>query len=60
MVVVCWECMAGAQVVHILDPLAEQAWSASGLWASLPGPQKLLCPFLLTQNQTQVGMGWAT
>jgi hypothetical protein len=33
--------MVGAQVVHLLDPLAEQAWSASGLWASLPGPLKL-------------------
>jgi hypothetical protein len=32
-----WEHMAGAQVVHLLDPLAEQAWSAFGLWASLPG-----------------------
>jgi hypothetical protein len=26
-----WECMVGALVVHLLDPLAEQAWSASGL-----------------------------
>jgi hypothetical protein len=31
MLVVCWECMAGAQAVHPLDPLTEQAWSASGL-----------------------------
>jgi hypothetical protein len=28
----------GAQVVHLLDPLAEQAWLASGLWVLLPGP----------------------
>jgi hypothetical protein len=33
MVVVRWEHTAGAQVVHLLDPLAEQAWSASGIWA---------------------------
>jgi hypothetical protein len=25
------EHMAGAQVVHLLDPLAEQVWLASGL-----------------------------
>jgi hypothetical protein len=31
MVAAHWECMAGAQVVHLLDPLAEQAWLASGL-----------------------------
>jgi hypothetical protein len=37
MVVAHWEHMAGAQIVHLLGPLAEQAWSASGLWASLPG-----------------------
>jgi hypothetical protein len=24
-------------MVCLLDPLAEQAWVASGLWASLPG-----------------------
>jgi hypothetical protein len=23
MVGVCWECLAGAQVIHLLDPLAE-------------------------------------
>jgi hypothetical protein len=26
-----WECMVGTQVIHLLDPLAKQAWSASGL-----------------------------
>jgi hypothetical protein len=26
-----WECTAEAQVVHLLDPLAEQVWSAYGL-----------------------------
>jgi hypothetical protein len=31
MMAACWEHMAGAQVVHLLDPLAEQAWLASGL-----------------------------
>jgi hypothetical protein len=41
MVVACWQHMVGAQVVHLLDPLVEQVWLASGLWASLPGPQKL-------------------
>jgi hypothetical protein len=29
MVAVHRECMAGAQVVHLLGPLAEQAWSSS-------------------------------
>lgn len=43
----------GAQVAHPLGPLAKLAWSAHGLWVSLPGPQKLLCPCLLAQNQTQ-------
>jgi hypothetical protein len=37
MVKVCWECMMGAPAFHLLDPLAEQDWSASGLLASLPG-----------------------
>jgi hypothetical protein len=31
MVGVCWKYMAGAQAVHLLGPLAEQAWSASSL-----------------------------
>jgi hypothetical protein len=31
MVGVHWEYTSGAQAVHLLDPLAEQAWSASGL-----------------------------
>jgi hypothetical protein len=26
-----WEYMSGAQAVHLLDPLAEQDWSASGI-----------------------------
>jgi hypothetical protein len=38
MVSVHWEHMAGAQEVHLLGPLAKQAWSASGLWVSSPGP----------------------
>jgi hypothetical protein len=28
MVGVCWECMARAQAVHLLHPIAEQAWLA--------------------------------
>jgi hypothetical protein len=31
MVEVCWECMVGALAAHLLDPLAEQVWSDSGL-----------------------------
>jgi hypothetical protein len=31
MVGACWKCTAGAQLVHLLDPLAEQAWLAPGL-----------------------------
>jgi hypothetical protein len=38
MMAMCWECMVGAQTVHLWDPLAEQARSASGLWSSLRGP----------------------
>jgi hypothetical protein len=38
MVTACWECTMGAQVVHLLDPLAEQDCSVSGLWGSLPVP----------------------
>jgi hypothetical protein len=26
-----WECMAEALAIHLLDPLAEQVWSDSGL-----------------------------
>jgi hypothetical protein len=31
MVVACWECMVGALAAHLLDPLAQQVWSDSGL-----------------------------
>jgi hypothetical protein len=41
MVTEFWECTAGAQAVHLLDPFAEQVCSAFDLWASLPGPRKL-------------------
>jgi hypothetical protein len=31
MAAACWECTTGALAVHLLDSLAEQTWSASGL-----------------------------
>jgi hypothetical protein len=51
MVVVCWECTAGAQVFHLLDPLAEQAWSASDPWASLLG-HKNSAPSLFVDTES--------
>jgi hypothetical protein len=46
MVGACWECMVGAQAVHLLDPLAEQAWLASGSLGFITrAMETLLCPF---------------
>jgi hypothetical protein len=53
-VVVCWEGTMGAQVVHILDLLAEQVWSVLIFGLHYLGHKN--CPFLLAQNQTQEGM----